>query len=328
MSHSGPKRDNTMTDHHSGAQAHTGTAGHSAAPGRFGRRTFIAGTAAVGLLAACSGDDSSEDGGGSGGTGDASGDPGSGSDGDFSLVQRFATDAPILVPGDVRLPFGLMRNAEFIIDGPDTLSAQIVDIDGNPIGDPISATRRDVAPAPYYAFVATVDEPGIYGIIVDGGPSTGANFQVVDPADVTIPIPGQTLAGFDTPTVGEPGGVDPICTREPDCEFHSVTLAEALATGSPVVYFVGTPAFCATESCTPALEALVELQPEFSDVVFIHAEVYTDTTASVTTPAVQALGLFFEPTVFLVGADGVIMDRLDNVWDPAEMRERLQALTA
>lgn len=302
------------------------TQDHSTASGRFGRRTFIAGTAAAGLLAACGGDDSSGD--GTAGNDDASGDADSGSDGDFSLVQRFATDSPILVPGELRLPFGLMKNAEFIIDGPDTLSAQIVDIDGAAIGNPISATRRDVAPAPYYAFIATVDQPGIYGIIVEGGPSTGANFQVFDPADVTIPVPGQILAGFDTPTVGAPGGVDPICTRQPNCEFHSVTLAEALATGSPVVYFVGTPAFCQTDTCVPALEALVGLQPDFSNVVFIHAEVYTDDTGSVLAPAVQALSLPFEPIAFLVGTDGVIKDRLDIVWNPDEMRERLQALTA
>ncbi len=325
-----------MTHDHSATRvnptdrAQPGTEDRPTTLGRFGRRTFIVGTAAAGVLAACSGDDSSNGGTDDRSTGDdgAASDVGSGSDGDFSLVQRFATDSPILVPGELRLPFGLMKNAEFIIDGPDTLSAQIVDIDGNAVGQPISATRHDVAPAPYYAFRATVDQPGIYGIIVEGGPSTGANFQVFDPADVTIPIPGQTLAGFDTPTVAEPAGVDPICTRQPNCDFHSVTLTEALATGSPVAYFVGTPAFCATESCTPALEALVELQPEFSDVVFIHAEVYTDDTASVTTPAVEALSLFFEPTVFLVGADGVIMDRLDNLWDPDEMRERLQALTS
>ncbi|MEP1124186.1 MAG: hypothetical protein ABJH68_09890 [Ilumatobacter sp.] len=322
-----------MTHDHAEARIHTadgwrsGTHDLQAERGRFGRRTFIIGTAAAGVLAACSNDGSSNGGDGSSGDGTAVGDGDSASDGDFSLVQRFATDSPILVPGELRLPFGLMRNAEFIVDGPDTLSARIVDIDGNTIGEPISATRRDVTPAPYYAFRAPVDRPGIYGIIVDGGPSTAANFQVFDPADVTIPIPGETLAGFDTPTVEEPAGVDPICTRQPSCEFHSVTLTEALATGSPVAYFVGTPAFCATESCTPALEALIELQPEFSDVVFVHAEVYTDDTASVSTPAVQALGLFFEPTVFLVGPDGVIMDRVDNLWNPDEMRERLRALT-
>jgi hypothetical protein len=319
---------------------HETTQDRPATSGRFGRRTFIAGTTAVGLLAACGGDsddgsefddsdtddsrtdDSQND--GSGG-GDSAGSS-SGTDGEYSLIQRYPSNMPVLVPGEVRLPFSLNKDAEFVIDGPETLGAQIVDIDGEPIGDRISAVRRDVTPAPYYAFTPQIDAPGIYGIVIDGGPSTGANFQVVEADQVSIPVPGETLAGFDTPTIEEPAGVDPICTREPNCEFHSLTLAEALTTGSPVAYFVGTPAFCATGSCTPALEALIEVQPDFSDVVFVHAEVYTDLTATDLTPAVQELSLLFEPTVFLIDADGVIVDRIDGLWDTTELRERFQAL--
>jgi hypothetical protein len=293
-----------------------------ARPGRFGRRTFMAGTAAAGLLAACGGEDTTSN------DDTPNGDlpKESGSDGSFALIQRYPSD--VFVPGQIRLPFSLNKDAEFLIDGPETLGAQIVDIDGTPIGERISAVRRDVAPAPYYAFTPQMDTPGIYGIVVDGGPSTGANFQVLETDEVSIPVPGETLAGFDTPTIEAPAGVDPICTREPNCDFHEVTLTEALATGSPVAYFVGTPAFCATGSCTPALEALVELQPDFSDVVFVHAEVYTDGTATDIAPAVLELDLAFEPTVFLVGADGVIVDRIDGLWDTTEMSERLQALTA
>ena len=104
-----------------------------------------------------------------------------------------------------------------------------------------------------------------------------------------------------------------------------MTLTEALATGRPVAYFVGTPAFCRTGTCIPALEALIEVQPEFSDVVFVHAEVYTDRTATDLTPAVLDLALPFEPTVFLVGPDAVIVERIDNIWNAEELRERLEA---
>ena len=298
--------------------------------GRFGRRTFIAGTAAAGFLAACSDDGTGTDGSGNDASdgSDQRESDNAGSDGDFALIQRYPSNVPVFVPGEVRLPFSLNKDAEFVIDGPDTLGAQIVDIDGAPIGERISAVRRDVTPAPYYAFTTQVDAPGIYGIVVDGGPSTGANFQVVEPSEVSIPIPGDTLADFDTPTIDEPAGVDPVCTREPNCDFHAITLTEALASGSPVAYFVGTPAFCATGSCTPALEALVDLHADFGNVVFVHAEVYTDLTASTLAPAVENLSLLFEPTVFLVGADGVIVDRVDGLWDATEMAERLQALTA
>jgi len=271
------------------------------------RRTFLLGTATAGLVVACGGSDAPET--------------------SYSVVQRYPAD--VFVPGEVRLPFSLADAAEFITDGPDELGAQIVDLDGNAIGERIAAVRRDITPAPYYAFRTTIDTPGVYGIIVDGGPETGANFQVMERDQVTIPRPGDVLAGFDTPTVGEPRGVDPICTREPECPFHSVTLADALSVGRHVAYFVGTPAFCQTGSCTPALETMIGVESEYAeDYVFVHAEVWSDLSATVTAPAVDALGLTFEPALFITGPDGVIAERLDGLWDATELRERLDAAMA
>lgn len=290
-----------------------------------GRRTFIAG-AAAGVLAACGGDTGSDGSDSSAGEGPSGSDTAGLADDTWAVIQRYPANS--LVPGKVRLPFSLNRNAEFVIDGPEVLGAQIVNIDGAPIGDRISAMRRDVAPSPYYAFEPQIDAPGVYGIVIDGGPASGANFQVVDPGQVAAPLPGETLPGFDTPTVDTPGEVDPICTREPSCDFHQVTLNEALAAGQPVAYIIGTPALCPTGSCTPALESLVEAQNDYPDVAFVHAEVYTDLTGTAITAAVQDLSLAFEPVLFLVGADGVIADRLDAIWNDVEVRERLDALTA
>jgi hypothetical protein len=241
-------------------------------------------------------------------------------------VQRYPSG--VQVPGEVRLPFSLSTgSATFVDDGPDELGARVLDLDGNPVGDPVTAMRRDTTPAAYYDFRATIDEPGVYSIVVDGGPPEGANFQVLEPSAVAVPSPGDVLAGFDTPTSTDPAGVDPICTREPMCDFHSLTLAEALATGLPVAYIVGTPAFCQTGSCTPSLEALIELAPSREgQLVVVHAEVYTDLTATEVTPAVEALALSFEPTLFLVDADGMVVERLDGLWNDTELAERLDLL--
>ena len=285
---------------------------------RFGldRRTFLLGAAAAGVAAAC---------GSSGGDGD--GDTDGDTDGDgapYSVVQRYPSD--VFVPGEIRLPFSLANAAEFITDGPDELGAQIVDLDGRAIGEQITAVRRDITPAPYYAFRTTLDTPGVYGIQIEGGPDEGANFQVMERDQVIIPRPGDTMPGFDTPTVAVPAGVDPICTREPPCPFHQVTLTEALASGKAVAYFVGTPAFCQTGSCTPALETMVGVESEYADdYVFVHAEVWTDLTATEVAPAVDALGIAFEPTLFIIDENGVVVERLDGLWDATELREQLDA---
>jgi hypothetical protein len=35
--------------------------------------------------------------------------------------------------------------------------------------------------------------------------------------------------------------------------------------------------------------------------------------------------LAFEPAVFITDADGVVIERLDGLWDTTELRERLSA---
>lgn len=308
------------------------------------RRVFLVGALATGALAACGG---SNDDSGSGDEGGSADDAGSGDNagsnggddstaalavGTYTVVQRFPQH--VQVPGGQRLPMSLSTGqAELIQDGPATLGAIVTDLGGNEIGPRIIAERRDVSPAPYYDFRTAITDVGVYALVVDGGPEDGANFQVTAPADVSVPGAGEPLPPFDTPTVDDDRGVDPICTREPDpCPFHDVTLTEALAAASDdgrvVAYYVGTPAFCQTGSCAPALESMIDLQEEFADsVTFVHAEVYTDTAATEIAPAVEAVGLDYEPVLFVTGSDGVIIERLDAVWDVTELRETLLRAT-
>ena len=278
------------------------------------RRTLLVGATAAAALAACGG----------GSTGDSLDEAGAGTDGAFTLVQRFPNN--VLAPGLVRLPITLSTGAaEFISDGPATLTARVVDATGTPIGEAISAVRRDVSPAPYYDFRTDVDTPGVYGLVVDGGPADGAAFQVMESGQIAVPGPGDELPGFDTPTVDDDQGLAAICTRQPEpCPFHDVTLTEALASGRPVAYLVGTPAFCSTGSCGPALDALIQLRDRYADTfAIVHAEVFTDDAGTAIAPAVTAVGMTYEPALFLTDADGVVVERLDAVWNGDELAERL-----
>ncbi len=56
---------------------------------------------------------------------------------------------------------------------------------------------------------------------------------------------------------------------------------------------------------------------------FVHAEVYTDLTATETTPAVDDLQLFYEPVLFVTDANGTIVERLDALFDVTELRATL-----
>jgi hypothetical protein len=303
-------------------------------PLRVSRRLLLGGAAASAFLVACG---SSDDGSSSADT-DGASDIGDESDSDaapaiafgtYVLAQRFPQN--VQEPGLQRLPISLATaDGRIVSDGPDTLNASVDDADGNPLGIEISAVRRDLESGPYYSFRVPIETPGIYYLIVDGGPEGGAAFQVMEPGSVAVPGPGDPMPPFDTPSVDDGRGVDPICTREPEpCPFHDVTLTNALLSGKPVAYLVGTPAFCQTGTCAPALESMIDVQDRYGDTfTWVHAEVYTDNTATTPAPAVEAASLTFEPSLFVIAPDGTVIERLDAIWDETELVEVLERASA
>ena len=244
----------------------------------------------------------------------------------WQVVQRFPQ---VLVPGDLRLPISLANQAGLLSDGdlPASLTARLVNAEtGATVANDLVAARHDAGLSiPYWPFRVNVSDVGLYSLVVDGGPQDGAAVQVLDPSAVTIPLVGSPLPAFDTPTFDDARGVDPICTRTPEpCPFHDVTLTDALASGRPVIYLIGTPAHCSTGTCSPALDGLLELRDELSATyAIVHAEVYTDDTATQVAPAVTSYAMSYEPALFVTGRDGTIVERLDAVFDSVELREVL-----
>lgn len=248
-----------------------------------------------------------------------------------SLVQRFPKE--VLTPGRIRLPMSL-GNTEGIVTTqsgvkiPESLRFVVSDLDGNALFEDdfvVQAHITDV-PQPYWPLVVDLKEPGTYIISLLGFDAAGAAFQVKDASEVAIPTVGSPLPPIDTPTTQNARGIAPICTRKPEpCPLHDVNLRDALTMGKPVVYLLGTPAYCQTGTCTPALDALLSAYENFGDrAIFIHAEVYTDTTATVSAPAVTAHKMTFEPALFITDATGKLVERLDAIFDSSEVLEALR----
>ncbi|MFM7392123.1 MAG: hypothetical protein ACKOI3_12155 [Actinomycetota bacterium] len=246
---------------------------------------------------------------------------------DVQIVQRFPQN---LVSGDLRLPLSLASAGGLLTtDGPtktpDVLTARILRIDdgrNDVVAEGLTAQRHDAKLAtPYWPFFVNIEQTGFYRIVLDGGPSDGAAFQVFARGEVAVPGIGDALPAFDTPTFDDAHGVDPICTQQPEaCPLHEVTLTEALSFGKPIVLLVGTPAHCSTGTCAPALEALVSVAARASGAyTFIHAEVYADRDATQVAPVVTALGMNYEPALFVTDSRGVVTARLDAVFDEVEL---------
>ncbi len=281
------------------------------------RRSFLAATSAA-FLAACGGssdEDSSAD----------SQEEGTDLTGAV-LLPRFNTY--VLTPGEVRLPVSFGRDDVILTDGPDQITGRILDLDGKVVVDQMTAAKHNEGiPNAYWLFTARLDTPDIYRLVVDGAGEEGQAVQINDPSLVVIPKVGDALPPFDTPTTDNGRGVDPVCTRQPACPLHDVTLTEALQSGKPVAYLIGTPAYCQTGVCGPILELLLEVRDELGDdVVYVHSEVYADTTLAETAPAVTAYQLDFEPVLFITDPSGTVVTRLDATWDKAEMIDAISAV--
>ena len=299
------------------------------------RRSFLAMSASLGLgaaIAACGGSDDSA----TPATGDSMA-TGAGLEvltisGDLQIVKRWAPAG--LVPGVVRLPFSLADKTGILAnDGkrtfPDVLTVSVLNAeDGTTLLNGASVTRRgDDLSVPYWTLEAEIDSEGVYVVTLDST-SAEANFQVENADTVVSPVPGKELPPFDTPTTQDSRGVNPICTRTDGiCPFHDVTLTDALKSGKPVVYMIGTPAYCSTGTCAPGLDALMAVASEVGDkAVFVHADVYTDDKATTVAPAVQAYKLSYEPVLYVADAERIVQRRLDIVFDADEIRAALKAV--
>ena len=293
------------------------------------RRQFLVGAAAASLLAACGDDDTAA-------TAGSTTSPVDGTT-ELSVVRYFG---PFFAAGAVnRVPFGI-ADVEGILPAelsPREVTVSVTAPDGEIVAEGLDSPVRDQGiPRAYYTFEFTPEVAGFYDFTVStGSAELVSQLQVVaadDPSVADFVGPGDQMPAIMTPTVDDARGVDPICTREPPCDLHAVPLADALG-GGPVVLVVSTPAFCTTVICGPVLDVVLERMAGFPDATFIHAEVYAEPaqnsqppTPADFSPTVTELGLPFEPVLYTIGADGVVVDRLDSVFDGTEVTETLERL--
>ena len=196
----------------------------------------------------------------------------------------------------------------------------------------------------YAAEGVRFDEAGLWGVrvkaTIGGRPiQASAAFEVV--AESQLPFPGQPAPRTENPTAGAEG-VDPeaIDSRAkdgapvPDPELHDTSVAAALAEGKPVVVVVSTPVYCVSQFCGPITDTVGRLAKTYGDKVeFVHLEVWQDFEKKLVNPAAQEwisprnkVGDTKEPWVFLVGGDGIVKQRFDNVVGDAALEQAVKEL--
>ena len=191
---------------------------------------------------------------------------------------------------------------------------------------------------------ATFDKPGRWGLIANleiGGQKTTAQgvFNVV--AERAVRGPGEPAPRTANPLAGA-AGIDPIAIDSrasdgaaiPDPTLHSVQISDAIAGGRPAVVVVSTPVYCVSRFCGPITDSVEELASEYAGRAdFVHLEVWKDfEKKEVNAAALEWIypfgrGDLVEPWVFVIGRDGIITHRFDNIAGDAELRAAVDVVT-
>lgn len=178
----------------------------------------------------------------------------------------------------------------------------------------VTVDVEGLGPQSAEATVVITDEPGIPG---PGDPALATENLTVDSADVP-------LAAIDSRAATR--GVIP------DEVLHEWTIARAIEEGRPALVVFATPVYCLSRFCGPVTDMIEDLAGRYADrAVFIHIEVWKDFQNQVLNDAalewlVMPDGGLTEPWLFLIGADGIVIDRWSSLWSEADVETQLEAL--
>jgi hypothetical protein len=193
-----------------------------------------------------------------------------------------------------------------------------------------------------YAADVTFDKPGFWGVSatldLGGQQKVDTAFKVL--AKHTVPAPGDPAPATQNLTVTTPGAApESIDSRAsahtpvPDPELHQTTVAQAVADHRPVVLVISTPTYCVSLFCGPVTDMIQSLAKDYANRArFIHIEVWKDYKAQQLNDAAKEWIArtpdqdINEPWVFVIGPDGKITARFDNVVTRGELEPLIQKL--
>lgn len=192
-----------------------------------------------------------------------------------------------------------------------------------------------------YAAEVTLDRAGFWAAQLsaelDGERKTGqAVFEVYE--EPRYPAVGEAAPKTENLTIDTADApTEAIDSRArdgvklPDPELHQMTIAESVRRKEPALVVISTPVYCVSQFCGPITDMVGELQRDHADRAnFIHIEVWRNFQDTVVNKGaaewIYRQDDLTEPWVFLIGADGVIQARWDNVATRAEIEPFLEEL--
>jgi hypothetical protein len=175
---------------------------------------------------------------------------------------------------------------------------------------------RSPIPGVYWAEIDVLNQPGIwtFAVTVDTGGSKGIGVgSSYVGADVLAAV-GSKATSAPTPVATSPKDLAKVCTRNPPCDLHGISLDHALRNGKPTVVSFATPLFCTSKLCGPVVDEqiLVSRTAAGARANVIHVEEFPTRDVSKPAPAFVAWGFHTEPWVVLIDRGGIIRARFEG----------------
>ena len=260
------------------------------------------------------------------------------------LVGLLTSDQRFVVYGSAQFRFAYLGTKQDAKPGTfgEPVAAQFLAIPGAAVPNPPPSepqVESGSSARGVYAAAAGFPQAGFYQVQVSakvlGKERTAtAAFAVNDKH--SVPAVGQpaprtenlTMSSKDAPQAA----IDSRATTGgiPDPELHQTTIAAAIAAHRPAVVVFATPVFCQSRFCGPVTDMVQDLSHTYADrASFIHVEIWRDFQNQTVNKAAADWLLncsVCEPWVFLIGADGNIAARFDNVTTRDELEPLLKQL--
>lgn len=182
-----------------------------------------------------------------------------------------------------------------------------------------------------YSANVVLSSPGTWLVDVEGdvqglGHVTASSALNVNATHTAVAV-GETPPAVKTYTVADHAdaplaAVDSRAQQSqpvPDPELHAASIDAALGTHRPLVVVFSTPVYCQSRFCGPITDMVEDVaRSERNKATFIHIEIYTNFQTGELNPGVSEWlqkggGEAGEPWVFVVGSDGKVSARFDNV---------------
>ncbi|MFL5684730.1 MAG: hypothetical protein ACJ77D_01625 [Chloroflexota bacterium] len=267
-----------------------------------------------------------------------------------SVFPQIINPSGTVTCGRTRLMFSFLDSQNVPVAKPDrTVDVKAFDLGADP--------KKAVAEGPATFVWAIEPQVGVYVIDLDlptagdygvefattpagGSAETIRTTMEVQPSSSVISV-GDKAPPSVTPTLDDVGGdISKISTDpNPDRDFYTTSIADAVAAKKPFVVAFATPKFCVSKQCGPTLDRLKPIAAKHAGVTVINVEPYElkyadgglqpvlDASGNLTpTKATDEWHLPTEPWVFVVDKNGVVTDSFMLIFSDEELEEAMAAV--